>query len=379
MKLVTYCDDIKQLELLRELNISEVVVCSKDLSRLGKLDIESTNQILNLAKSWGMRTTLEWDVLMTESRFDEHVLNLREINLENVDVLRVQDPGALQYCLENLSQKIQYICETGNHNLVALKTWKNLIGDRLDRLVISPELPKETIRSYVQELAVDLELLGLGKILVFYTPRNLLSPLTPKQNDDFIEAMGSSEESPHKGFPLVENKHGTFMFNIRDQFLMEHLDELEQMSLTHLRVDLRDCDFRLIEKLVEMNASFSLPKAQEFKELYGRAVMKGYYRVNKSDVLFPKLKNHRLQGRGESYIGEVIDVDKKNFLAISVKNNALKLGQIIKITNTEGKVKEVEITKLQNSCLENINEAKQNIALINFVSGIQPRSQLFVS
>ena len=63
----------------------------------------------------------------------------------------------------------------------------------------------------------------------------LLSTLLPQDDEkraksmtsgEFLEATGESEESPHKGFPLIENSHGTFMFHIKRLFLLEHLEHL---------------------------------------------------------------------------------------------------------------------------------------------------------
>jgi len=49
-----------------------------------------------------------------------------------------------------------------------------------------------------------------------------LSPLEEKKHlNDALEAYGTSEESPHSGFPIVENRHGTFMFNVKDLSLLE--------------------------------------------------------------------------------------------------------------------------------------------------------------
>jgi hypothetical protein len=49
------------------------------------------------------------------------------------------------------------------------------------------------------------------------------------------------------------------------------------------------------------------------------SLMKGFYRANKTDILFTKLKNHRLQDRDETYVGEVIDVLKGEALVLDLK------------------------------------------------------------
>ena len=97
------------------------------------------------------------------------------------------------------------------------------------------------------------------------------------------------------------------MFHIKHQFLLEHLGELEFLDAA--RVDLRfDSDFGLIEKVKQVFDSQMSGK--EFKEIYPFDVIKGFYKVNKSDVLFKKLKNSRIQRKDENYIGEVLEIKK---------------------------------------------------------------------
>src|SRR5690606_4190698 len=133
------------------------------------------------------------------------------------------------------------IAENGNHNLRALEGWIELASGRMERIVLSIELSKTVISEYVTKLKVPCELLGFGRILLFYTPRPLLSALVPQkvsQNEE-LAALGESEESPHKGFPIVENQHGTFMFHIKEFCLVEFAHELKEMGLSYFRIDQR--------------------------------------------------------------------------------------------------------------------------------------------
>src|SRR5690606_28287579 len=143
--------------------------------------------------------------------------------LDTFDALRVQDPGALEWSLKNTNKPLQFIAETGNHNFEALKGWVEYCGDRLERIALSIELSRPVLEEFVKKLKVPCELLVFGRILLFYSPRSLLSPLSPEKiavNEE-LAALGESEESPHKGFPIVENRHGTFMFHIKEFCLLE--------------------------------------------------------------------------------------------------------------------------------------------------------------
>jgi putative protease len=316
----------------------------------------------------GIKTILEWDITMTENVFQKCLETLKEIDLQLVDSLRVQDPGAAEYVFQNFSHPMQLVCEVGNRNLVGLQSFEEYFGQRLERIIISAELNKELIEKFVNGLKVETEILGLGPILLFYTPRNLLSPLTTINEEDLIEATGSSEESPHKGFPLRQNRHGTFMYHIKDQFLIPFMKDLKEMGLDYLRLDLSKTRTSDFEKIAQ-----GTYEAHD----YPGSLMKGFYRANKTDILFTKLKNHRLQDRDETYVGEVIDVLKGEALVLDLKKK-LQIGTQLQLISTEGKHKVIEVKKLQNLNRENL-KASSGLVLIDYKSGFTAKSQCYLT
>lgn len=380
MKLTTYAQTLHDLNLIKDSGLDEVILGVREYSRFGKLSIGEYQSFLRRAKELNLKVIFEWDILMSESDFDSLVSNIGKFEF---DVLRTQDPGAFEWALKNTTFQLQFIAENGNHNLVGLKTWVEYAGDRLDRIVLSIELPKEKIEEYCHSLKAPCELLGLGRILLFYTPRKLLSPLTEDKiliNNE-IAALGESEESPHKGFPIVENRHGTFMFHIKEFCLLEHAEELAKLGLSYFRVDLRwNNDFHEIKQVNELIHKFDPIKFENFKSRYTQDFMKGFYLVNKTDVLFPKLKNHRLQKREGNYLGEVIESEKGSHIAIMIKNNrGLKKSDRLQIIHPEGKTFEVNLHWLKDLSLEEVSGIQANkIALIPFIGGVWVKSHVFL-
>lgn len=369
MKIVSFAHSLHDLNLLKNENHSEVILGHRDYSRFGKLDDQSFFELSSRARELGMSVVFEWDILMTENIFTKLVLKIPQF-LEHTDIMRVQDPGALEWTLKNSILPIQFVAENANRNLCALQGWCDYIGDRLHRLILSIELSRGSLKEFIEKLKVPCELLGLGRILLFYTPRNLLSPLEGVEKlslNEELSALGESEESPHKGFPIIENKHGTFMFHIKEFCLLEFREELAQMGLSHLRIDLRWGDLHLIKDL------------DHLKENYPQDLMKGFFLVNKTDVLFPKLKNSRLQKREGNYLGEVIEAEKSKHLAILVKHpQGINIGEEIRILQPKGQEYFVKIHWLKDSSLQEVSHIPQNsLALIPFVGGVWVKSQIF--
>lgn len=379
MKLSTYAQNLHDLNILKDRGVEEVILEPKNLSRFGKLSVAEFISLSIRSKELGLRVLLEWDILMTEDVFALKIEEITQLK-EYVDAIRVQDPGAMNWVLENTALPIQFIAENGNHNLKALEGWVDLSEGRIERLVLSIELSKSSIQEYTQKLKVPCELLGLGRILLFYTPRPLLSALVPErvaQNQELV-ALGESEESPHKGFPLVENQHGTFMFHIKEFCLVEYASELKSIGLSFLRIDQRWGQSRLSE-IIELINNFEISQFEKFKDEYHQDLMRGFYLVNKTDVLFPKLKNSRLQSREGNYIGEVLEVEKGSHLAIMVKNPlGLKNSDAVKFIHPKGEIFESKIYSLKNAALEDVESVSVGeIAVMQFVGGIWVKSQAF--
>jgi len=363
----TYLEDRQQLSLLEQTSIKEVIVSHHELSRMGELTHDEVLTLASQAKEAGFKLVLEWDILMTQDIFESAVRAFERIPNHLFSSIRVQDPGAVEYILQKTKIPIQLIVETGHHNFMALRSWEKYLGPRLERLVVSTEISKDKLIIYKNKLQTPLELLGLGRLLIFYSPRKLLSPLS---SDEMTDWECNSEESPHKGFPLVENNHGTFMFYPKHHCL---LDRLVDIPVDYLRVDLRNNISKEIWPLLGIQNSF-----EKIKMLYGKDLIRGYFQVNKSDVQFKKLKNKFRQERQDSFIAEILESSKGQHLAVVVKNGQLQKGKNYLIKTTEGKLKAIKLKTLRKTDGTSCNQIEQNeLGLLDFISGVGVKSQIF--
>jgi putative protease len=380
MKLTTFAQTLNDLNLIKDQGLDEVILGHQDFSRFGKIKSEEFFEFSKRARELGLKVIFEWDILMTENTFAKLANDIVPF-IDAFDSLRVQDPGALEWGFKNTTKPLQFIAENGNHNLPGLQGWIDHVQGRMERIALSIELPKAKIEEYAKTLTVPCELLGLGRILLFYTPRALLSPLSEDKfaYHEEISAVGESEESPHKGFPIVENRHGTFMFHIKDFCLVDYAQELKNLGLSYFRVDLRFSDFSQLKEVKILTDNFNETTFTEFKEKYPQDLMRGFYLVNKSDVLFPKLKNHRLQNREGDYVGEVIEAEKSSHLAIFVKNpKGLRKTDLLKIVHPKGEVFEAMIYSLRNLSLEEVDYIEpQKTAIIQYLGGVWVKSNVF--
>jgi putative protease len=397
MKFVTYAENKDQLRALSILVSTgridyselEVIVGNAFISRYSENTIAGLEELITLNQKYKLPLVLEWDVLQQETLFQKNIELISRLALHEFIAIRLQDPGALNFIKENFAWlKVQLILENGNHNYVGLSRWSDFLGDQLDRLVLSNELSREHLRLYATELKADLEVLVFGRILLFYSPRLLLTPL---QKEDIekdileknIEAYGTSEESPHAGFPLIENRHGTYMFNVKDLYLLDHLDELRSLNVGAVRFDLRfDESFGHLENCIDLfKGRIKHDDVQVIKAEHPRPMIKGFYNINKTDVLFTKLKNKRIQRQDNNYIGEIVDVERDQQMALLIKSRHLTLnvGDELQMVTPEGKTKVTGLQKFSDTSGAVITSATTNeVVLLPFMSGVVAKTQVYL-
>ena len=359
----------------------ELLFSLKSLSRFGKLELNDLEEAYKEVHP-EFKCHLEWDILMEQSQFLNCVKLIQNLNLSFFKSIRVQDPGAVQWLFSHTSIPIQLILETAHHNERSVLVWLKLLGKRVQRVIFSHEVPFEKMRKWNLPEELEKELLIVGKVLLFYTPRKLLAPLSQDEDmKEAIEAIANSEESPHKGFSLLENKHGTFMFHPRFQYLLGDQALKSSTWLTHGRIDnrqIKNSDWmRLyLSSLKKKNIVY-----ESLRESFPYSSFKGFFKANKSDVLFKKLKNQRLLKSDEHYVGEVVDVLKGVHLGVwSKRKRLLKTGDKIFIHTPEGKKKEVIIQSMKNSSGDDIEESREGeIFFIPSVSGVSVRSQVLIA
>tara|TARA_R110002072_G_scaffold64203_5_gene159711 strand:+ start:42890 stop:44086 length:1197 start_codon:yes stop_codon:yes gene_type:complete len=389
---------LKNTDILEKLfskecdGISEVVIAPKELARLGSIELKEVNALASKLKQHGKRVFLQWDILMTEGSFDLAVEQLKEIDWNYIDAIRVQDAGAYHYALENLETEIHLILEQGNHNLTGIHYWieyaQKYQSKKLKRLVLSMEIPYERFTQFIKEIhakKIEVEIMALGQILLFYSPRSLVKPLfeditSDELNNDEISVIGNSEESPHKGFPITENIHGTFMFNTKDHCIVEYFEKLKLIELDAWRFDLSNDQAHTL--ITDISLATTEEAFQGIKEAYPEKVIQGFFKTNKSDVLFKKLKNKRISRKEVGFLGEVVDVKKKEHIGIHLKNPkvSFKNGQSLTFFTPEGKEKTTTVVQAWQANQKNISEASMGqVIFIPHLGGISTKTMVYDS
>tara|TARA_B100000945_G_scaffold233270_1_gene189588 strand:- start:1086 stop:2243 length:1158 start_codon:yes stop_codon:yes gene_type:complete len=325
MKFNTFLENKKTLELIQDTSIREVILEHKTLSRMGRLDTDTLVSLTETASELGFSPVLQWDILCTESNFEKCIKLLDKLPSSKFAAIRVQDIGAAEWVRQELPEiPIHFIAETGNHNLKGLLRWHEHFGQNLQRFILSNELPITTLINHCRALKVPCEILAVGRILLFYTPRNLLRNYeSSKNSNDFMEKILVSSDQQQRQFRILDNQHGTFMFHHKDLFLLDFIPNLQNIDLKVLRLDFRHIEMNLdqIKKIDKLLGTFDKHTVKSLKSKWPSKITHGFFRANRTDLAIDRIKNPHREDHGETLVGCIVESVKEQHLIMLTRKS----------------------------------------------------------
>lgn len=368
--------DLETIDQLTYSYASEVLLEHQDLARLGHLDKVETNQAIHFFNSQEKACVLVWDILADDQQIEKGLAVLKELDLANVAAIRVADPGVAT-CLKSHYPhiRLQLSLETGNHNLLGIQAWERIFAPQ--KLVLSNELPLSQISHIRSQISTPVEISVLGRILLFYTPRHLLKPIDPwsHQEVDRSQFVTSVEDGKH--FPIEENRHGTFMYYEKDLFLVPYLQQIMEAGVDHVRLDLKFFNSNPLGQLLEQHFSGSEVLAL-IKSCLGPKLTRGFFKSNRTDKQFKKLKNLRLQPQeNRDYLGTVLEVRKNQYIA-QMLEKPLQVGEHIVYQTPEGTLLPHQIAWLRDKDGQQLHQTQRpGLVLVNHRRSISPGTLIF--
>ena len=311
MQFNTFVSSVRDLErCVNAPNLQEVLLEPMLLARQGKLSETEVQKLAYEAVQRGLRPVLVWDALVPERMWREICNRLMQWDLSLFGAIRACDPGAAYWLKTYFPQiPLQLIVETGDHNLEALRGWCDIFSESLERLVLSIELPEDKLVEYCQKLPVACELLGVGQILLFYSPRSLLAEHSEHftASSLYIEATAAFAETPNRHLPTLETAHGTFMFLDKDQFILDKLDALRAANLHTVRLDLRHLS-REGDVAVDVDTICRqiLSDPADLRKTWTRETRAPFFKANRTTALFPRMKSKLTEYRNDATLAEVL-------------------------------------------------------------------------
>jgi putative protease len=256
---------------------------------------------------------------MPEQTLESVVAALQQWELSVFSAIRVSDLGAAHWVVQQLPQMpLQLVVEAGNHNLEALLGWCEHFASSLERLVLSIELPGAKLAEYCQALPVPCEVLGAGPILLFYSPRSLLTSeiaTGEQENNSYLQTHIIYEDAPNRLFPTLETEHGTFMFLDKDQFILDRLTTLDAADCHTVRIDVRHLsEPGEAATRIEQICQQALSDPVELRAQWPKETRAPFFNANRTTHFFPRLKSKLTGQRQETCLAESIAGEGKHYV-----------------------------------------------------------------
>ena len=385
MQFNTFVSSINDLErCVNAANLKEILLQPTLLARQGQLSKQQTHSLASTATKYGLNPVLVWDILMPEQTMKNICQQLSLWELSKFPTVRVCDPGAAWWLkTHHPNIALQLIVETGNHNLEALQGWCDIFSDSLERLILSIELPEKKLIEYCQKLPVGCEILGVGQILLFYSPRSLLSPhlLDPDSEKKLpLQTTVSSKDSNNRPFSTLETAHGTFMFLDKDQFILDKLEGLEQNGLHTVCLDLRHLGQNGdVAVDIDKICTHILTDPVSLRKNWGKPTQSTFFKGNRTTSMFPRMKSkHKLVkyrkdvGLAEAVAGEsgnyVVFQSLRPFAVTQIEKIIIPTGEEIEIPA------EIVLRNLNGEIVESCD--REQILITDWIKKAMPGSLL---
>ncbi len=327
MQFNTYVSSLQDIEhCAKAENLQEVLLEPALLARQGQLSPAKTQALAQAARQQGLNPVLVWDILMPERVMTQVCEQLQSWDLTTFAAVRVCDVGAGQWLkTAHPTLPLHLIVETGNHNQAALGAWADIFAPTLERLVLSIELPEEKLIEYCHTLPVPSEVLGLGPILLFYSPRSLLAqPLQASSSKAplYIQATATSARTSlshfktKRVFPTLETQHGTLLFLDKDQFILDRFHRLRAAGLHTLGLDLRhlgEAGQRAVG--IERICQKIFTDVAGLRKNWPRPTQAPFFKTNNTTAQFSRLKSKLHPYRDGDCLAELVATEKGQFVA----------------------------------------------------------------
>ncbi len=315
--------------------LDEVLLEHELLARSGGHDDDALCAAAAAVRALGLRAVLVWDVLASQQLLERGIALIERFGPERFDALRVQDPGVALFARERWpAWPLQLVLETGNHNLIGATTWQDALQP--ERLVLANELPASELTRFAAALDCELEIAVLGRLMMFYSPRPLVRAAEGETLEEVRERFAIDLEQ-RRHYPVLENRHGTFMFYEKDLNLLPWLSRVEACGLRRARLDFKYFPAELVTRVADWLMSGDVARLAAIKAYLSPRTTRGFFKSNRTDKQFTRLKNANLRVREDrTLLATVLETSRKSGYSVLQADGPLRVGMIFDYLVPEG-------------------------------------------
>lgn len=209
----------------------------------GNFSLEEMPHALSWCHEHGVRCYLTINSYPPDHALPRLAEYLQQLAPLPFDAYIVSDPGVLRM-IRRISpeREIHLSTQANTINRESALFWQD---QGVSRVNLAREMTLEEIRSTAAAVSMPCEVFVHGALCIAYSGRCLLSSALTGRSANLGECTQPcrwkyslvEETRPGQYLPIVEDKHGTFIFNSRDLCLLEYLPDLVKAGVGALKIE----------------------------------------------------------------------------------------------------------------------------------------------
>ena len=342
----------------------------------GNFDDEEIIKAMKFLHQNGKKGYITLNIVANDNDFVGIDSYLNLLVKANVDGLIVSDVGLIYYIRKNFPSLNVHVSTQANiNNSYSAKFFADM---GVTRIVLARELNLEQIKEIYNSVGgkVELEAFVHGAMCISYSGRCLLSNYFTGRDSNrgacvqacrwqyAIREINKSEE-----YPIQEDERGTYILNSKDLCMIEHLNELEKVGISSLKIEGRMKSDYYVASVVNAyrraldNKNNKKVLVNELEKTSHRRYTTGFY-FNSEDKEFLQ---DSMPVQSAVFIAKVLE-DSNNGLVKVEMRNRFKIGDELEILSpNESFLKKIKIEKIIDMKGQEIDDCKrvQDVVYIN--------------
>ena len=193
--------------------------------------IDEIIELINYAHLYEVKVYVTVNTLIKDEEFLEAVSFVKQLYINNVDAIIVQDIGLASYLLKVFPDIVLHASTQMNiHSFDQALFLKNL---GFKRIVLARECKYELIKKIKQEIDIELEVFVHGALCMSYSGNCLMSSVIGKRSGN----RGKCAQPCRLLYSLNDSNKPSYLLSPKDLMTLNDLDKLLDLNIDSLKIE----------------------------------------------------------------------------------------------------------------------------------------------
>lgn len=259
---------------------------------------EEIIELIQYAHLYDVKVYVTVNTLIKDNEFEEVIDFVKQLYINNVDAIIVQDIGLATYLLNVFPDIVLHASTQMNiHTLEQARFIKNL---GFKRIVLGRECSIDTIKQIKENLDIELEVFVHGALCMSYSGNCLMSSFIGKRSGN----RGKCAQPCRLLYSLDDNEKPSYLLSPKDLMTLDKLNQLLDLNIDSLKIEgrMKRKEYVGLVTKIYSDAVKSYYKKEDYnyqkafkqlKEIFNREFTKGYiFKEKNANFTNVKFSNH---------------------------------------------------------------------------------------